>query len=143
MMKDSIYHLLARGLDAFIWGGELLGAENLPESGPAVFVANHLGSLGPIGVVSSLPLRLYPWVAGQMIDPELAPEYMRRDFVEPRLKFRPPFSIKFSKLLTKVTVPLMRSLGGIQAFAGGKELLYKTLEESLSLLMYGKFLLVF
>ncbi|HKZ44340.1 MAG TPA: hypothetical protein VJZ78_04810 [Anaerolineales bacterium] len=142
-MKDSIYHLIARGVDAFIWGGELLDTENLPEKPPAVFIANHLGPLGPIGVVSSLPLRLYPWVAGEMIDPVLAPEYLRRDFVEPRLKLQPPVSLQFSKFLSKITVPLMQSVGGIQAYVGGQETLYKTLEESMTYLKEGKFLLVF
>ena len=143
MMRDSTYHLLTRGLDAFIWGGELLGAENLPDKGPAVFISNHLGHLGPIGIVSSLPFRLYPWVADQMIDPELAPEYIRNDFVEPRLKFHPPFSITFSRFLTRITVPLLKSLGGIKAYIGGQKLLYKTLEESLAHLLNGKYLLVF
>ena len=142
-MRDWIYHLIARAVDAFLWGGELLGAENLPEEPPAVFIANHLGPLGPIGVVSSLPFRLYPWVAGEMIDPILAPDYIRRDFVEPRLKLRPPFSKKFSLFLTRITVPLFRSIGGVQAYVGGQELLYTTLEQSITYLNEGKYLLVF
>jgi hypothetical protein len=142
-VKDSSYHLLAKSLDAFLWGGELLGEENLPESGPAVFIANHLGPLGPIGAVCSLPFRLYPWVVGEMVDPRLAPEYIRVDFVEPRLKLKQPFSQKFSRALTKITVPLFGSLQGIPAYLGGQDLLYETLEKSLVLLKEKKCLLVF
>jgi hypothetical protein len=142
-MNDFSYHLLVKSLDAFIWGGELFGDENLPEKGPAVIIANHLGPLGPIGVVCSLPFRMYPWVVGEMVDPDLAPEYIRADFVEPRLKLKPPFSKFFSRWLTKITVPLMRSIQGIPAYLGGQELLYGTLEKSLELLLEEKYLLVF
>ena len=142
-MKDSVYHLFVKALDAFLWGGELIGEDIIPDSGPAVFIANHLGPLGPIGIVSSLPIRLYPWVAGEMIDPDLASDYIRKDFVEPRLKLKPPFSIKFSRFLTRITVPLFHSLGGIPAYVGGQKSLYQTLETSIEYLLAGRFLLVF
>ena len=143
-MKDSSYHLLIRVLDALIWGGELLGEENLPEEGPAVFIANHLGPLGPIGSICSIPFRLYPWVVGEMVDPVLAPDYIRVDFVEPRLKLSPPVSQIISKALTKITVPMFKSIEGIPSYYMRKqELLVETLEKSLSKLKDGKFLLVF
>lgn len=142
-MNDFTYQLLVRGLDAFLWGGELLGEENLPDKGPAVFISNHLGPLGPIGVFSSLPFRLYPWVVGEMVDPDLAPDYIRQDFVEPRLRLRPPVSQYFSRALTKITIPLFNSIQGIPAYLGGQELLYDTLEKSLAFLLEDKYLLVF
>lgn len=127
-----------------VWGGELLGDENLPEKGPAVFIANHLGPLGPIGVVCSLPFRLYPWVVGEMVDPILATDYLRVDFVEPRLRLKYPISLYFSKFLSRITVPLIRSIGGIPTFYKGKqELLNATLDQSLHKLIEGKYLLVF
>jgi 1-acyl-sn-glycerol-3-phosphate acyltransferase len=143
-VKDSSYHLLIRVMDALIWGGELLGEENLPVEGPAVFIANHLGPLGPIGSICSIPFRLYPWVVGEMIDPVLAPDYIRIDFVEPRLKLSPPFSHIFSKALTKITIPMFKSIEGIPVYyLRRKELLYETLEKSLTKLKERKFLLVF
>lgn len=143
-MKDSSYHLIARILDSMVWGGELIGEENLPEEGPAVFIANHLGPLGPIGAICSIPFRLYPWVVGEMVDPSLAPDYIRIDFVEPRLKLKPPISRFVSKALTKLTVPLIRSIDGIPTYyLGNQELLYSTLEKSLEVMIEGKFLLVF
>lgn len=142
-MRDYAYFMLVRAIDAFLWGGELLGDENLPAKGPAVFIANHLGPLGPIGIVSSLPLRLYPWVVGEMVDPIKAPEYIRQDFVEPRLKLKPPFSKKFSKMLTRITIPLFKSIEGVPAYLGGQETLFETLDKSLDLLLEEKYLLVF
>jgi len=142
-MKYFFYHLLTSALDLFLWDGELLGEENLPHGGPAVFIANHLGPNGPIAVACSIPLQLYPWAAGDMLDKELAPEYLRKDFIEPRLKLKLPFSRLFSKALAKITVPMLRGLGCIPAYLGGQERLYETLDESLALLLKGKCLLVF
>jgi hypothetical protein len=142
-MRYIFYQFLTGALDLFLWDGELIGEENLPKEGPAVFIANHLGPTGPIGVVCSIPLQLHPWAAGDMMDKELAPEYLRIDFVEPRLKLRLPFSRAFSKALSKITVPMLRALGCIPAFLGGQERLYDTLNISLSLLLEGKCLLVF
>lgn len=142
-MRDFAYFMLVRAIDAFLWGGELQGDENLPETGPAVFIANHLGPLGPIGIVSALPMRLYPWVVGEMVDPILAPDYICQDFVEPRLKLKPPFSKRFSRALTRITVPLIKSIGGVPAYLGGQETLYNTLDLSLDLLLEKKYLLVF
>jgi len=142
-MRYIFYQFLTGALDLFLWDGELIGEENLPKEGPAVFIANHLGPTGPIAVACSIPLQLHPWAVGDMMDKELAPEYLRIDFVEPRLKFKLPFSRVFSKALSKITVPMLKSLGCIPAYLGGQERLYDTLKMSLSLLLEGKCLLVF
>jgi hypothetical protein len=143
MVNDWVYFRAVHTLDAFLWGGELLGDENLPEQGPAVFVANHLGPLGPIGCVSSIPLRMYFWSVGDMLDKELAPDYLRQDFVEPQLRLKMPFSLKFSRALSKITVPLLCSLGCIPVYRGDFERMNETLKISLDLLLQGKCLLVF
>jgi 1-acyl-sn-glycerol-3-phosphate acyltransferase len=52
-------HFLMRVLKLFLWNGELVGEENLPRSGPAVFIANHLEAVGPIAAYCSIPFRLY------------------------------------------------------------------------------------
>ena len=43
---------------------------------------SHAGSLGPIACVSTIPLRLYPWIRPEMVDLRTNPEYMRVDFIE-------------------------------------------------------------
>ena len=143
MISDWVYFGAVHTLDAFLWGGELLGEENLPDQGPAVFVANHLGPLGPIGCVCSIPLRMYFWSIGDMMDKELAPDYLRVDFVEPRLRLKMPFSLKFSRALSRLTVPLLRSLGCIPVYRGDYMRMNETLKASLEWLLEEKFLLVF
>ncbi len=139
----GFYFRAVHTLDAFLWGGELLGEENLPDQGPAVFIANHLGPLGPIGCVCSIPLRMYFWAIGDMLDKELAPDYLRQDFVEPRLRLKMPLSLKFSRALSRITVPMLCSLGCIPIHRGDYDGLNETLKISLDWLLQDKCLLVF
>ena len=141
-MNDLSYRFVAAGLQDFIWGGELTGEENLPEKGPAIFVANHLRALGPIAVVSSVPFRLYPWVASNMLDEHLAAEYLRWDFVERQLHLPMPYSLWLAKAISRLSVPLLNSLGGIPVFPNPDQS-QATFEPSVNLLVQGKIVLVF
>ncbi len=141
-MKNLAYRLFATGFQAFIWRGAILGKDNLPEQGPAVFVANHLESLGPIAVVSSIPYRLYPWVVSNMLDAEHAPEYLRWDFVEPQCHFEMPQSLWVAKVISKISVPLLKGIGCIPVFSTPANFQI-TFDRSVDLLARGNFLLIF
>ncbi len=140
-MKDSTYRLIAWLFDVCLWGGELVDGENLPESGPAVFVSNHLGATGPIAVAASLPIRVYPWVIAEMMDRELAAEYLRQDFVEPQLRIPPPYSHTLAKAISRVSVRLLNTAGGVPVYQG--ERLHETYLRSVELLAEEKSLLIF
>jgi len=53
-MKPSTYFLIVKIITWFYGRSNILGKENLPDEGPAVFIANHLGPKGPIGTVCSI-----------------------------------------------------------------------------------------
>lgn len=139
-MNDLLYGLLAAGLQAFIWGGELNGEENLPKEGPAVLVANHLGALGPIAVAACVPRRLHPWAVADMLNAERAPEYLRWDFVEKHLHLPMPISGWVARTISRVSVPLSNRLGVIPVHPDD---LHATFAQSVDLLVEGRFLLVF
>jgi hypothetical protein len=138
----ALYWFMAGLLDACYWGGELIGYDNLPEKGPAVFVVNHLGPLGPIGAACSIPRRMHAWIVADMVDPHLAAEYLRWDFVERTLKLKPSTSTAVARLLSRVTVPLLRTLGCIPVYRG-YENMHKTWEICIPLLLEEKYMLVF
>jgi len=140
MLNDTAYQFIASVLEAFMWDGELRGAQNLGE-GPGVMVANHMGAIGPVGLCSSLPMRLYPWVLGATVDPVEGPENVRKDFVEKVLRIRPPLSRTIARGLCKISTPLLLSLGCIPVLSTheGQE---ATFRRSLELLKAGKFLLI-
>jgi hypothetical protein len=143
MMKDPLYHFIVGVIDLFVWSGELLDKENLPKSGPAVFIGNHLDAAGPVGTACSIPLRIHPWVMAEMVDKDLAPVYLQGDFTERQLQLKPPLSLWVAKVLCWIAVPLFHSFGVIPVYRGDYERLHETMQTSLDLLKEGKFVLVF
>jgi 1-acyl-sn-glycerol-3-phosphate acyltransferase len=142
-MKDGLYQFIVGILDLFLWGGRLIGEENLPRRGPAVFIANHLDATGPIAAACSIPLRFHPWVIADMMDKELAPIWLQTDFVERQLHLKLPVSQWVARGLCKISVPLFYSLGCIPVYANDYERMRETLEMSMDVLREKKFLLVF
>jgi 1-acyl-sn-glycerol-3-phosphate acyltransferase len=140
VLNNTAYHLIVSILEIFMWDGELVGAENLQE-GPAIIVANHMGSIGPVGLCSSLPMRLYPWVLGATVDKVMGPENVRKDFVEKILKIMPPLSETIAKALCKISTPLLLSIGCIPVPETRLEQ-ETTFQTSLELLKQGKYLLI-
>jgi hypothetical protein len=139
-MNDIVYFLITDILDMFLWDGELLGEEHLQE-GPGVLVSNHLGAIGPIGICCSIPVRLYPWIRMETVDEDLAPNYLRLDFVEKELKLKPPLSMWIAKAISKITIPIFHSMGVITTYRTLKDM-GKTFSQSLSLLLEGKYLYI-
>jgi 1-acyl-sn-glycerol-3-phosphate acyltransferase len=121
---------------------DVVGFENITTLGPAIFIANHLGALGPIETILSVPIRFYPWIIAEMMDFKRAPQYLLDDFVHPDLHLRGWFGLLFSTLLTKISVRLFRAIGAvsIDRFGG---LTTEGFRHSLSLLREGKNLLIF
>jgi 1-acyl-sn-glycerol-3-phosphate acyltransferase len=121
---------------------DVLGLENIQTPGPAIYIANHLGPTGPIETILSLPIRFYPWGIAEMTDPRRAPEYIFDDFVHPVLHLGGKFGLLFSTLLTKITIPLFKSIGviPIDRFGGwtadGFRLSLRLLHEDKNLLIF-------
>jgi 1-acyl-sn-glycerol-3-phosphate acyltransferase len=142
-MNDGLYQFIMGVLDLFLWGGKLVGEENLPRRGPAVFIANHLDATGPIAAACSIPLRFHPWVIADMMDKGLAPIWLQSDFVERQLHLSSPISRWVARALCRISVPLFYSLGCIPVYANDYVRMHETLEMSMNVLREGKFLLVF
>jgi hypothetical protein len=107
-----------------------------------VLVANHLGALGPIAVVSSVPHRLYPWAIADMMDAARAAEYLRVDFVERQLHLKYPASAWIARVISKFSVPLLNSTGCIPVPSNFEEML-SPFHQSVDLLVQGKIILIF
>ena len=140
MLNDMAYHLIVSVLEIFMWDGDLIGEENL-QDGPGVIVANHMGAVGPVGMCSSLPMRLYPWVLGATVDKVKGPETVSKDFVENILHIQPPLSETIAEAICKISTPLLLSVGCIPVPDTHQEQ-EETFRTSLALLKQGKFLLI-
>jgi hypothetical protein len=86
---------------------------------------------------------MYSWAIADMVDKDLAPEYLRWDFIERQFHLKPPLSLKIATALSRIAVPMLRSLGCIPVYKGDYERMVETLRLSMEVLRQGKFLLIF
>lgn len=143
-MNDRLIRTIYCFLRVILWHGQTLGSEYLPRGGPAIFLGNHSGPLGPIACISAAENRLYPWIHSAMLNPQRAPTYLRTDFVEKSLRLKPPASTWVARGLARLTVPLLRDAGCIPVYSSESLRNMKvTLQASLERLLMGQCLLVF
>src|SRR5262245_57166508 len=140
-MADSLYRFISAAFQHFIWGGEIVGDKNLPNQGPAILISNHLDALGPIACTACIPRSLCPWIAADVMDTDLAPEYLRWDFVEKELHLSMPLSLWVAKAISKISVPLLNKVGCVPVYTDAEEL-HKTFDITVDLLMKDNFVLI-
>jgi 1-acyl-sn-glycerol-3-phosphate acyltransferase len=134
LFKQLILKLRIRG-----WGNAF---RYLSRGDPLILVSNHIGSYGPLSLVTSLPLKLYPWVTHEVTELQKVAKRLQDEFTELELKLRPPLSVWLARIIGRVCVLLMRDLGAIPVYAKSRRI-RDTLERSLELLLKGKNILVF
>jgi 1-acyl-sn-glycerol-3-phosphate acyltransferase len=110
-VSDFLYQAVR--LLRFPFAYHCTGLENIRDSGPAIYVANHLDSVGPVEVVLSVPVRFHPWVIAEMTDPKRAPRYLYDDFVGPIWHLRERFGMAVAAVLSRLTVGLLLGLNCI------------------------------
>lgn len=126
----------------FPFSYECIGLNHIRVRDPAIFVSNHLASLGPVQMVLSLPIRLYPWVMAEMLDFQRAPLYLYEDFIRPTLHLQGDLGSFVSKLLSRASVRLLRGIGSI-SIDRSQGVFMEPYHRSLDLLCQGKNLLIF
>ena len=139
-MGDILYRIIRLLGRPFSY--RLIGARNMHYHGPAIYVANHLGSIGPIEVILSMPVRFLPWVIAEMADFRRAPDYLYDDFVHSAWRLGGRSGRVVSALVARIAVALINGIGCIpvERSAG---LFDESFGRSLALLVEGKSLLIF
>jgi 1-acyl-sn-glycerol-3-phosphate acyltransferase len=125
-----------------LFNSRLQGTRNLRTDEPVIMVANHVGSFGPVSVITSLPIRTYPWVAHEVTDIRTAAPRIQAEFLEQELHLRPPLSTCLARVIGRVCVAIMRDIGAIPVYAKSRRI-RTTMADSLGLLREGKNILVF
>ncbi len=120
----------------------LRGRANLTPGEPVIMVANHVGSFGPVSVITSMPVRMYPWVAHEVTDLKTVSRRIQDEFFEQELHLRPPVSTFLARVVGRICVALMKDIGAIPVYQQSKKI-RTTVQLSLSLLEQGKTILVF
>lgn len=139
-MGEYLYHAVRILGRPFAY--RCLGLENIHGSGPAIYTANHLGATGPIAVILSLPVRLYPWARAENTDLARAPLYLYDDFVHPTLHVNGRAGLALAAAIARLAVPLINGLGAIP-MEGSERQHVAAFRRSLALLSEGKNVLIF
>ncbi len=141
-MFDTFFPVMKKIMGPFLWSGKLVGEENLPQHGPAVFIANHMDAVGPIAVTLALPLRFKSWMIADIVDKDLAPAYFQKDLIERQFHFKPPLSRWIARMISKINVPFLHAIGSIPVYRGDYEGIRKTLKLSMEVLREEKYILI-
>jgi len=139
-MSDALYKIIRLLGSPFSY--RCLGLENVRHSGPAIYVANHVGSIGPVEIILSLPARLYPWAIAEMTDIRRAPSYLYDDFVHPVWRLSGRLGMAVSAVVSRLAVGLINGLECIPVDRK-QERYMEPFRRSLPLLDEGKSLLIF
>ena len=121
---------------------QIYGRRNLSSKEPVIMVANHVGSFGPVSVITSLPVRIYPWVDHEVTDVKTVAHRIQQEFLEQELHLRPPLSTWLAMVVGRICVAIMKDIGAIPVYQKSKKIA-ATVTQSLSLLEQGKSLLIF
>jgi 1-acyl-sn-glycerol-3-phosphate acyltransferase len=138
MLSPRFYKVLRR----LFFNAHLRGLRNLRGAEPFILVSNHAGAFGPVSVITSVPVEIYPWVAHEVTDPQTAAPRIQAEFVERELKLKPPLSRVLARLIARVCVALMKDIGAIPVYQESRRIT-ATVRQSLALLQQGRNLLVF
>jgi hypothetical protein len=138
-MKDIFYKTLHLLGSPFAY--DCIGLKNIQSEGPAIYVTNHLGSVGPIAVILSLPIRFYPWVIAEMLDYQRAPQYLYDDFVHPELHLDGRFGMVVASFISQISVRLLNVLGSVSVDRN-RGYYMSPMRQSLAMLVEGKNLLI-
>lgn len=141
-MSNLIWKLIAKIIKVFYVKAHIEGVQKVLKGTNAVVVANHLGSFGPLALMSSLIHNLNPWVVQEVTNLKDCAAYIRRDFVEKEMKLRSFVGRELSRIIGRICVRLMSDLKAIPVYRRSREI-YKTFEISLNYLKSKKALLIF
>jgi 1-acyl-sn-glycerol-3-phosphate acyltransferase len=120
----------------------LRGARRLRGQRSLIIVSNHEGTFGPLSLLTSLPLELYPWVVSETTEARTAASRIQAEFLEAELHLRPPLSAWLARTIARIAAALMRDINAIPVHQHSRKM-QTTVERSVELLEQGKNILVF
>ncbi len=118
------------------------GLENVLPGCPKLFISNHAGSLGPLSIFITLPLRLRPWVIAEMVDIPRTADYLYKDFILPAWHLDGHLGKRVSSLLAPIAVNVIKSFDPI-AVDRNRGWCREAFHQSLDILLAGENLLIF
>jgi hypothetical protein len=109
---------------------------------PAIFVANHADSFGPLALYLYLPVKVYPWVIYNMTERQTCARYLEKDFLSKELKLPKPVGTWLSYLMADLCVGLFRFIEAIPVYHNSRRIM-ETISKSIVYLEEGRNILIF
>jgi hypothetical protein len=92
--------------------------------------------------MSSIPLKLHPWVTHEITDIRECSDYIQKAFTEAELRWKSPLSRYFSRIIGRLCVSLMRGIEAIPVYRRSRRI-RNTLQKTLLALEAGMHILIF
>lgn len=137
-----LFNIVYKLVRALYHKPSIFGLDRITKKTPSIYVANHLGSYGPVAIMSFFPFQLYPWVTHEVTEKRKCAEYIEEEFVYKELKLKPPMSRMLSSVIGGICVALMKHLEVIPVYKKNRRISY-SLDLSARYLAQGKDLLIF
>jgi hypothetical protein len=109
---------------------------------PAVFVANHEDSFGPIASYLNFPIKLYPWVMYNLFEKGICARYIEEDFFKKELNLWQPLSRLISIFIESICVAIFNYIEAIPVYPNSRRII-ETIVKSIEYLEAGKSLIIF
>jgi len=87
---------------------QCVGSEKL--KGPAILISNHLGVVGPIETVLSIPQQLHLWGSANLFDKTKIVDHLMADFVGPVLHLRGRFGRFVASVIGRIVIPMINRM---------------------------------
>lgn len=136
-----LFHCIKTVLRFFYRKPEWTGFDNMPHS-PAVFVANHNLSYGPVIFFLYKPFPAYPWVIAPVTQFRECRAYIRKDFIEKELGIHGFLGILLAFLISFACVWIMRKVHAVPVYSNSRKICL-TMQQSLKELIEGNNLVIF
>ena len=142
-MMGKLFECVRYCVRPFLKVRETVYAEPVGEE-PVIFLANHLGAVGPMYMAATFPLRdqVAIWCNEGMMDEKLIVEYVRGDWWwHPESKLAPLYSATIPYIARLIVPKVLRSAPTIAVCRDARVM--TTMRQSIKALKEGKHLVIF
>lgn len=139
----KLYKVIRTMIAPFLPIKQAVYAEPLGEE-PCVFLANHIGAMGPIYMAATFPLRdnVAIWCNEGVMDKKLMVEYVRQDWWwRPESKLAPLYNVTLPYIAAAIVPAVMRSAPTIAVYRDAR--IMSTMRATMKALKAGKHIVIF
>lgn len=115
--KKTLFYRIVYPFVKLFHGKQAISYEEpVPDDEAVVFVANHAQAFGPISMIVNFDKKVRPWIAGDIMFKETAPDFIFVQFFAGNIKKHKRWNMFKSKFTAKLLVNIFSNVGGIPVY---------------------------